>query len=424
MAQNWVNNDEGAGGDTVKQGMINLEQKLDTVRSQFSGTAFPTDDDRVVGQPCWRTDGGAPSGIGLYRLTVKDPTPANDTWIFVMGDSGITTFAETLLDDANAAAARTTLGLGTVATLASGTGSGDVRTNTQNDSRFAQTANNLSDLASASTARTNLGLGSLATLSSVGTAQLGSDVVTRAKCETTQKLFTHVAKSAAYTANAQEFVTATVSTNWTLTLPASPSSGQRVGAYCKSVGSGKILTIDGGTKNIGSGSTTLKLYATDDLIVLAYNGSEWTIESQQIANHYCQISLDAMTSPSASAWGQILLDTVDFDRGGLENVSANRIDIVRAGNYRVGFSGYNGQVGTAGNAYRIKKNGSVLTPHIAWDNVSDWYPSGESNVALVGPHFERIYSLAAADYLTLEMYGVLDTVGPDNQAQLWVEEIR
>lgn len=49
----------------------------------------------------------------------------------------------------NAATARTSLGLGTAATQATGT--------------FAQVANNLSDLANAVTARTNLGLGSIAT---------------------------------------------------------------------------------------------------------------------------------------------------------------------------------------------------------------------------------------------------------------------
>jgi hypothetical protein len=64
--------------------------------------------------------------------------------------------ANNLSDVASAPAARTNLGLGTSATLAS--------------AAVAQTANNLSDLGSASTARTNLGLGSSAVLASSAVA--------------------------------------------------------------------------------------------------------------------------------------------------------------------------------------------------------------------------------------------------------------
>ncbi len=42
MSQTWVENNEGSGGDTVKQGLINLEDKLDSMASQHSGTSRPS----------------------------------------------------------------------------------------------------------------------------------------------------------------------------------------------------------------------------------------------------------------------------------------------------------------------------------------------------------------------------------------------
>jgi hypothetical protein len=67
-----------------------------------------------------------------------------------------------LSDVASASTARTNLGIGSAATLAT--------------SAVAQTASNLSDLASESTARTNLGLGSAATLASSAVAQTANNL--------------------------------------------------------------------------------------------------------------------------------------------------------------------------------------------------------------------------------------------------------
>ena len=82
--------------------------------------------------------------------------------------SAVSTFGGTLIDDADAAAARSTLGLGTAATTASTDYAAASHTHTLSEitdagtaagnatSDFLQVSNNLSDLNDAATARTNL----------------------------------------------------------------------------------------------------------------------------------------------------------------------------------------------------------------------------------------------------------------------------
>jgi hypothetical protein len=73
----------------------------------------------------------------------------------------LTAFARTILDDADAAAVRTTLGLGGAAVLAVGTTGGTVAAG--DDSRLTNSRQCNNNFDSAATARGNLGLGSLAT---------------------------------------------------------------------------------------------------------------------------------------------------------------------------------------------------------------------------------------------------------------------
>jgi hypothetical protein len=82
--------------------------------------------------------------------------------------SAVSTFGGTLIDDADASAARSTLGLGTAATTASTDYAAASHTHTLSEitdagtaagnatSDFLQVSNNLSDLNDAATARTNL----------------------------------------------------------------------------------------------------------------------------------------------------------------------------------------------------------------------------------------------------------------------------
>lgn len=114
------------------------------------------------------TPAASVQGLDDAELTaIAGLTSAADKGIQFTGSGSagvydLTAAGKALLDDADAAAQRTTLGLGTAATTAS-TDYATSAQGTKADNAAAK-ASNLSDLASASTARTNLGLGTAATL--------------------------------------------------------------------------------------------------------------------------------------------------------------------------------------------------------------------------------------------------------------------
>lgn len=433
MPQNWTNNDEDAGGTLVRQGFINLEEKLDTVRSSFSGTAFPVDDDRYVGQVCWRTDAAAvetltdeETGVGLYILTTKAASSVDDVWTFVIGDAGLTQFGESLNAAVDAAAARTLIGVGSAGQLTAGTAGGEVQTNSQNQTTFLQRTNDLDDVSSASTARDNLGLGGLSTLDSVGTAQIGAAAVTKAKLEQIERSYTPTNQAGTYSASAMDYVNCTLGTSdsWTLTLPASPAAGQKVLVRIAAIGSGSILTIDGGTNDIGvSGTSEIHLYSQDDIVELQYDGSLWLYLNRSLSKHICQISLSNISSFASAAWTEVGFDTADVDTASMSNLTNNAIEIRKTGKYRVSANVLFGQVGPSWHAVRVMKNGSRLTPQVTSLHYADGYPSGEHDETLTGAEITRVYSLTSGDELTVDAYVTSLDTSAENQVHLSVEEI-
>lgn len=158
---------------TIDSGVVTLAKMANVATDRLIGR-----DTAGTGAPEALTVGGGveftgSGGIQRSALTgdVTASAGSNSTTIATGAVStsklggDITTAGKALLDDADASAQRTTLGLGGAAVLSVGTTAGTVAAG--DDSRIAgaaQKASNLSDLASASTARTNLGLGSLATV--------------------------------------------------------------------------------------------------------------------------------------------------------------------------------------------------------------------------------------------------------------------
>ena len=92
MVQTWVETNETAGGDTVKTGLVNAEDKHDTQQSCWSGATAPSDTLTVIGQ-LWADTSGTPV---LKFLESKSP----DVWkiITTQGDAQVN--AATLATDA------------------------------------------------------------------------------------------------------------------------------------------------------------------------------------------------------------------------------------------------------------------------------------------------------------------------------------
>ena len=144
---------------------------------------------------------GSNQAVSTTLTSVAEAAGAVSTHAAVTsGVHGISSFGATLVDDADAATARTTLGATTVganvftaadqaaarSAIGVGTGTGDV-----------VAANNLSDLADAATARTNLGLGSSSTLDVPSSGDAASGEVVKGNDTRLTDARTPVAHSAA-----------------------------------------------------------------------------------------------------------------------------------------------------------------------------------------------------------------------------------
>jgi hypothetical protein len=253
-------------------------------------------------------------------------------------------------------------------------------------------------------------------------AKLGAGAVTSTKLAAGVGVFWNMAdKSTTYTAVHQDYIVATVGASWTLTLPASPVKNDRVGVYVDSVTGSFVLTIDGGSKDIGQQGGTMGLYVAGDRLELVYSGSKWVAMSGFVTPHFCTLEETGMARSSPGTSFLLVAFTTALDDIGVMADTANdRITVRRAGRYRVTIEPLFQQDGPYKWLFRMLKNGAALSPRIAYDNTFDALQ--DSALDLVGPHVSRTYTLAAADYIQADYYYYLQS-GSNNQFRLTVEEL-
>jgi len=174
-----------------------LKEELDRAiklakSSTLSGVELPEGADKIVKWNAAGTDlevvnAADASLVTLYAAltAINALTPAADKLPYYTGASSatlttLTAFGRSLIDDANASAARTTLGLGTAATKNTGTGSADVPTNADLGTWSLKTATVLSKSAAYTVAASDDGKvipvdtsGGAVTLSFAAAATLG-----------------------------------------------------------------------------------------------------------------------------------------------------------------------------------------------------------------------------------------------------------
>ena len=352
MSQTWQTFDEDAGGTSVHDALIYQRTRTVSLATMFSGTSAPTLPTPVDGSPWVDTTVSAKKlkiyldsawrevcVLGYSQLTTAE-----------IGDATITTAK---LVDANVTTAKIAADAVTAAKVA------DDAIVTANIVDANVTTAKIAD-ANITTAKildANVTAGKLASDSvttakildaNVTAGKLADDAVTTAKildgAVTGAKLaggaggWSVTAVTTTYAASAGQFLVATGGTGYTVSLPASPSTGDRVAVYLNTITASYALTISSGSETFSpaistnAANTEIKLWIAGDRVELIFDGTRWSAISREYVSPGTPDAVieDQKSSgtngggTTASTWHTRDLQTLTRNKGSVISLSSDQ----------------------------------------------------------------------------------------------------
>lgn len=243
--------------------------------------------------------------------------------------------------------------------------------------------------------------------------------------------FTNTAvKTAAYTAANLDRVLVNANGaagDFAVTLKASPSAGDKIRVVMVTEHATRKVTINDNASLINGGAANDVYYTlclVGDEVEFTYDSTaaSWLVTYDGILCHTCALAANAAITLGNNTYTKITVDTEEYDIGNIGDIATNdRVDIRRAGKYRMTASGSVNNVAGTITECLIYKNGSALR--------SNFWVGTTSNYAMM-PVIEE-NTLASGDYIEFYMRqysgggtGPTEVSGAYDRPKIIVTEIR